>query len=97
MIAQVQILGVGDPERASKAIDGASHRILDAANRRHPGMVARGGGAKAVEVRVPEADPQMLILHLLVDWWRSRHRKRHRARVMPRQLSIHHRIFFGSG
>jgi hydroxymethylglutaryl-CoA reductase len=67
MIAQIQILGIEDRERASKAIEEASDRILEAANRGHPSMVARGGGATAVEVRVPDSDPQMLILHLLVD------------------------------
>jgi hydroxymethylglutaryl-CoA reductase len=67
MIAQVQVLGMDDVSRARAAIEGAEERILHTANRRHPNMVARGGGAKAIEVRRPEADPEMLIVHLLVD------------------------------
>ena len=67
MIAQVQVFAVDEPSRARAAIEEAAHRILDAANQRHPNMVARGGGAKAVEVRTPGSDPQMLVVHLLVD------------------------------
>lgn len=67
MIAQVQVLGVGNRARAAAALEDAANRILDEANRRHPNMVARGGGAKSVEVRLPDAEPEMLIVHLLVD------------------------------
>lgn len=67
MIAQVQVLGMDDVPRARAAIDASADRILEAANRRHPNMVARGGGAKGVEVRMPSSDPEMLIVHLLVD------------------------------
>jgi hydroxymethylglutaryl-CoA reductase len=67
MIAQVQVLGVDDWGRARAAIEASADRILHAANRRHPNMVARGGGAKTLEVRLPESEPRMLIVHLLVD------------------------------
>jgi len=67
MIAQVQVLAIDDPQRSRGAIEEAADRILEAANDRHPNMVARGGGAKALEVRVLDSEPQMLIVHLLVD------------------------------
>ena len=67
MIAQVQVLEIDDAASASDALEAAAEKILSVANDRHPNMVARGGGARAVEVRIPEADPHMLIVHLLVD------------------------------
>ena len=67
MIAQIQVLSFDDPFRARAAIEQAVNRILEAANQRHPNMVARGGGAKALEVRVLDSEPQMLVVHLLVD------------------------------
>jgi len=67
MIAQVQVLGIDEPVIARAAIEQAADRILDAANRRHPNMVARGGGAKSLEVRLLDSEPQMLVVHLLVD------------------------------
>ena len=67
MIAQVQVLGVSDPLPARAAIEAAADRILDAANQRHQSMVARGGGAKGLEVRILRSDPLMLVVHLLVD------------------------------
>ncbi len=67
MIAQVQVLGIDDPHRSRHAIEAATDRILHGANERHPNMVARGGGAKALEVRLLDSEPQMLVVHLLVD------------------------------
>jgi len=67
MIAQVQVLDVGDPFRSRAAIEAAADRILDTANQRHPNMCARGGGAKSLEVRLLDSEPQMLVVHLLVD------------------------------
>lgn len=67
MIAQVQVMAIEDPLRARDAIERASDRILDAANQRHPNMVGRGGGAKDLEVRFLDAEPNMLVIHLLVD------------------------------
>ena len=67
MIAQVQVLAIDDPHWSSNAIEAAADRILHAANERHPNMVARGGGAKALEVRLLDSEPQMLVVHLLVD------------------------------
>jgi hydroxymethylglutaryl-CoA reductase len=67
MIAQIQVLAIDDPILARAAIEQATDRILDAANQRHPNMVARGGGAKSLEVRLLDTEPRMLVVHLLVD------------------------------
>lgn len=67
MIAQVQVLAVDDPAAACAAIEDAVDRILSSANQRHPNMVARGGGARGLEVRLVGPEPQMVVVHLLVD------------------------------
>lgn len=67
MIAQVQVLDVGDPFRSRAAIEEAAERIVETANRRHPNMCARGGGAKSLEVRFLDSEPRMLVVHVLVD------------------------------
>lgn len=67
MIAQVQVLAIDNPVWSRAAIEKATDRILEAANQRHPNMIARGGGAKSLEVRLLDDEPQMLVVHLLVD------------------------------
>ncbi len=67
MIAQVQVLSIEDPYGARAAIERAADRILATANQRHPNMVARGGGARSLEVRLLDSEPEMLVVHLLVD------------------------------
>ena len=67
MIAQVQVLEIADRVKSQAALEDAEERILGAANERHPNMVARGGGAKLLEVRLPDSEPDMIIVHLLVD------------------------------
>jgi hydroxymethylglutaryl-CoA reductase len=67
MIAQVQVLAVQDLCWSRAAIEKAADRILETANQRHPNMIARGGGAKSIEVRLLDSEPQMLVVHLLVD------------------------------
>jgi hydroxymethylglutaryl-CoA reductase len=67
MIAQVQILGVKDLDDACAAVTEAAPAIVEAANARHPSMVARGGGANGIEVRVLDSAPRMLVVHLLID------------------------------
>ncbi|KFE67251.1 hydroxymethylglutaryl-CoA reductase, degradative [Hyalangium minutum] len=72
MIGQVQVTRFGDPTEAADKILAAKEGILALANSFHPAMVARGGGAKDVEVRVlpapegPRAEP-LLIVHLVID------------------------------
>jgi hydroxymethylglutaryl-CoA reductase len=72
MIGQVQVSNYGDPGRASEKILDAKEQILALANSFHPAMVARGGGARDVEVRLlpapegPRGEP-LLIVHILID------------------------------
>jgi hydroxymethylglutaryl-CoA reductase len=64
----VQIIGCTDPALATDRILAAKARILALADRFHPAMVQRGGGARDVEVRtVPASDNPLLVVHLLVD------------------------------
>ncbi|HJQ83707.1 MAG TPA: hydroxymethylglutaryl-CoA reductase, degradative [Candidatus Binatia bacterium] len=72
MIAQVQVARYGDPEVAAGRILAAKPRLLALANRFHPTMVRRGGGARDIEVRIlpaPEGagSEPLLIVHLLID------------------------------
>jgi hydroxymethylglutaryl-CoA reductase len=59
MTAQVQLTRYGDPEVARAKILAAREEILAAADAFHPSLVARGGGARELDVRVlpaPEGD-----------------------------------------
>lgn len=72
MIGQVQVVGFGDAERAQKALLAAREELLALANSFHAELVALGGGARDLEVRVlpaPEGTgPEpVLVLQLLVD------------------------------
>ncbi|MEO0813546.1 MAG: hydroxymethylglutaryl-CoA reductase, degradative, partial [Myxococcota bacterium] len=70
LIGQIQIVGFPSASKAQAALLQNKAEILNLANGLHPNMVARGGGAKDIEVRVlPKASAKgdMLILHLLVD------------------------------
>ncbi|MCU0701779.1 MAG: hydroxymethylglutaryl-CoA reductase, degradative, partial [Myxococcaceae bacterium] len=72
MIGQVQVTGYGDPSEASKKLVAHKEQLLALANSFHPSLIARGGGARDVEVRVlpapegPRGEP-LLVLHLLID------------------------------
>jgi hydroxymethylglutaryl-CoA reductase len=70
LIGQIQLVELSDVDAAEAAL--AAHRqdILAWANALHPNMVARGGGAREVQVRrqnLPDGGPPMLVVHLLVD------------------------------
>jgi degradative hydroxymethylglutaryl-CoA reductase len=68
MIAQVQLVpgdGKLDAAAAAAAIEAAEAELREIADTAHPRLVERGGGARQVEVRV--VDPQMVIVHILVD------------------------------
>lgn len=70
LIGQVQIVNVGDPQETMAALEGAEADILALANSLHPKMVARGGGARSIEVFhhvAPQDGRDMVVLHLLVD------------------------------
>jgi hydroxymethylglutaryl-CoA reductase len=69
MIGQVQVVNVPHVAKAQAAVREHKEEILNLANSLHPQMVARGGGAKELEV-VIHARPDgghMLVVHLLVD------------------------------
>jgi hydroxymethylglutaryl-CoA reductase len=71
LIGQIQIVDVKNTSRAGQAILQNKEEIINLANSLHPNMIARGGGAKDLEVRtLSDASDQygdMLIVHLLVD------------------------------
>ncbi|WP_341868502.1 hydroxymethylglutaryl-CoA reductase, degradative [Marinilactibacillus kalidii] len=72
MIGQVTLKNVKDMEQAAQNIKAAEHNILERANEAHPSIVKRGGGAKALETRILEADPEenipaFLVVHLHID------------------------------
>ena len=76
LIGQVQVVHVDDVEAARRALLERKDEVVNLANSLHPKMVARGGGARDVEVfhhrapegGAPDADERdMLVLHLLVD------------------------------
>jgi hydroxymethylglutaryl-CoA reductase len=64
MTAQIEILGVGDPARASARINGAADELLGLALAALPRLAARGGGARELEVR---ALPGRVIVHVHID------------------------------
>jgi hydroxymethylglutaryl-CoA reductase len=70
LIGQIQVVEVPDLDKAKRAIRAHTQDILNLANSFHPNMVARGGGAKDLELYVhplPSSGAQMLVVHLLVD------------------------------
>lgn len=73
LIGQVQVVNVAHPARAQAQLLQRKDEILNLANSLHPAMVARGGGAKDLEVHIlplPGGSPggrDMVVLHLLVD------------------------------
>jgi hydroxymethylglutaryl-CoA reductase len=76
MIAQVQLVAVPDPEHAKRRIEAHASEIIQLANQAQPGLLARGGGMRHLEVRildnrpepgVPSAIGNMVIVHLHID------------------------------
>jgi len=69
MISQVQITHVADPASAARRVLASKDEILAIADRAIAGLVARGGGARDLEVRAPEhmRDAQMIVAHVIVD------------------------------
>src|SRR5262245_3270015 len=69
MIGQVQLVGVASPHSARHDILARKEEILALANRQSSSLLALGGGAQDVEVRVFDTSPMgpMLVVHLLVD------------------------------
>ena len=69
MIGQVQLVGVASPHSARHDILAHKDDILALANRQSSSLLALGGGAQDVEVRLFESSPMepMLVVHLLID------------------------------
>ena len=70
LIGQVQAVNIADTDKAMADLLANSDEILALANSLHPKMVARGGGAREVEVfchHAPEDGREMVVVHLLVD------------------------------
>ena len=68
MIAQVQLIGVVDPEYTRMVIYANKGTILGMCNEKDPVLVKLGGGARDIEVRtVCSAEGPMVIIHLKVD------------------------------
>jgi len=70
LIGQIQIVNLPDMDKAKQAILDHKREIISLANSFHPNMVARGGGARDLELHVhplPSRGRQMLVVHLLVD------------------------------
>ncbi|MBT8135925.1 MAG: hydroxymethylglutaryl-CoA reductase, degradative [Gammaproteobacteria bacterium] len=71
LIGQIQVVDLQHPARARQALLDNKQEILNLANSLHPNMVARGGGAKDMEVVIhagaSEQLGDMVVAHLLVD------------------------------
>src|SRR4051794_4275548 len=68
MISQVQLTHVKDAEGATRAILAAKDEILAMADRAVPGLCARGGGARDLEVRtLGQPADAMIVVHVIVD------------------------------
>ncbi|HSH43419.1 MAG TPA: hydroxymethylglutaryl-CoA reductase, degradative [Arenicellales bacterium] len=70
LIGQVQVVGVRHTAKAKSAVLQRKQEIINLANSLHPKMVARGGGARDIEVHThpnPNSEGDMLVVHLLVD------------------------------
>ena len=64
MTAQIEIVGVTDPNDARARIEAAAEELLGLAHAALPRLSARGGGAREVEVR---ALHERLVVHIHVD------------------------------
>ena len=70
LIGQIQIINLPDMAKAKRALRERKLEIINLANSFHPNMVARGGGARDIELFVhplPSSGKPMLVVHLLVD------------------------------
>jgi hydroxymethylglutaryl-CoA reductase len=65
MTAQVQLTEVADPERAAERLRASAHDLLTLGARAVPGLIARGGGPRSLEVR--DLGEGMLVVHVYID------------------------------
>ena len=70
LIGQIQVVDLVDAVAAQQALLARTSELLDLANAQHSNMVARGGGAKNVEVFLrgqTAGNGELLVVHLIVD------------------------------
>lgn len=68
LIGQVQVLEMPDIEDAQIKLSERKGEIIGLANSLHPKMLARGGGARDIEIHRYETESgAMLVVHLIVD------------------------------
>src|SRR5690606_36615244 len=67
MTTQVQLDSVPEPETAAARIEAAREELTAVANAAMPGMVARGGGCRDLDVRMISAEEGIVVVHLYVD------------------------------
>lgn len=72
MIGQIQVVGCSNYEQAKQILLKQKEALIDAANAAYPSIVARGGGARDLDVRILNDSPKssygkMLVLHLYID------------------------------
>jgi len=70
LIGQIQVMDVSHTSRARSKLLQRKDEVLNLANSLHPRLVARGGGARDLEVYQHPAGPEssdMFVVHLLVD------------------------------
>jgi hydroxymethylglutaryl-CoA reductase len=68
MISQIQLIEVDGPALAEEAIREHKREILKRADAAIPGLVARGGGARDLEIRrLGKPEDRMMVVHVIVD------------------------------
>lgn len=72
MIGQIQVVGCSDIYQAKDAIMNKKDELIAEANEAYPSIVARGGGAEDLEVRLLNKDAnssyrQMLVIHVYIN------------------------------
>lgn len=71
MIGQIQVVGCPDFETAKQAVLDQKEMLIKAANDAYPSLVARGGGAVDLDVRIINEDgskyTKMLVVHIYVN------------------------------
>src|SRR5690625_3458787 len=72
MIGQIQVVGCPDINEAKRTLLNEKEAIIKDANDAYPSLVARGGGAEDIDVRILNEDTdsrfsKMLVLHLYVN------------------------------
>src|SRR5699024_8613342 len=71
MIGQIQVVGCPDFEKAKQAVLDQKEMLIKAANDAYPSLVARGGGAVDLDIRIINEDgskyTKMLVVHIYVN------------------------------